>query len=195
MKGGREKRLGIKLLHTDSRRYHALNPILKFEVIHAEQTLIAASESGLLLRSHISGKVLDFGCGLGGGALVLSYNGADVTAIDVDPKSIEEFRKYNFINTVNIILGDGIAYMDTLPENSLDLVTAFIFGPDFEGSLIQRFFAAVKHALKPKGRTLITSDTGTLSLVEGNCPKGCGYFVSRDVFVVKGLLKNKKTPY
>ena len=187
MKGGREKRLGIKLLHTDSRRYQAMNPILKFEVIHAQEAIIAASEAGLLLISHISGKVLDFGCGLGGGALVLSYNGADVTAIDIDPKPIEEFRKYSFIDTVNIILGDGIAYMDTLPENSLDLVTAFIFGPDFEGLLIQRFFATANHAIKPDGRILITSETGTLSLVERNCPEGCGYFVSRDVFVVKGF--------
>ena len=195
MKGGREKRFGIKLLHIDSRRYHALNPIQKFEVIHAEEAVIAASKAGLLLKSHVSGKVVDFGCGLGGGALVLSYNGADVTAIDIDSKSIEEFRRYNLIDPVKIIQGDGITYMDTLSEDSLDLVTAFIFGPDFEGSLIQRFFATANHALKPDGRILITSETGTLSLVERNCPQGYGYFVSRDIFVVRGSDKSKKTLY
>jgi SAM-dependent methyltransferase len=186
------RRLGIKLLHTDSRRYQTLNPIQKFEVMHAQEAIIAASEAGLLLKSHLSGKVLDFGCGLGGGALVLSYNGANVTAIDIDSKPIEEFSKYNLIDSVKIIQGDGIAYMDNLPENSLDLVTAFIFGPDFEGSLIRRFFATANHAMKPKGRILITSETGTLSLVDRNCCDGCGHFVSRNVFVVKGFEKSKK---
>ncbi|MDY6854091.1 MAG: class I SAM-dependent methyltransferase [Thermodesulfobacteriota bacterium] len=159
---------------------------------HAQEAILAASDAGILLKSHVSGKVLDFGCGLGGGALVLSYNGADVTAIDIDSKSIEEFRKYKLIDSVKIIQGDGITYMNTLSEDSLDLITAFIFGPDFEGSFIQRFFATANHAIKPNGKILITSETGTLSLVERNCPQGRGHLVSRNVFVVKGFEESKK---
>ena len=109
------------------------------------------------------GKVLDFGCGSCGPTYLLKFNGADVVGVDeTDWRGISDI---SFLAQEKIVVGDGFEYMKKLEENSLDMITAFMFGPAMDDSLVHRFYAAAQRVINPEGRILVCSDAGTMGIV------------------------------
>ena len=104
--------------------------------------------------------VCDFGCGGGAnvGKLLKMYPEATVKGFDYSPVSVETSREYNASaikeGRCEIIQGDVSSI--TLPEESLDLATAFetiYFWPGLE-----KCFGQVYKTLKPGGHFLIVNE-------------------------------------
>lgn len=138
--------------------------------------------AGFLERRHLSGTALDFGCGCGGASVALAINGARVTAIDKSLSVLIDAWAKCYLEQceATLIEDDGITYLQNLPAESLDIVTAFLFGPDSSGETSSKFFEAAQHALKNDGRLVITSDHETIANFSQATPKNCGVFLQAD---------------
>ena len=131
---------------------------------------------GLIRLDHLSGSIVDFGCGSGGSSVVLAEFGGAVTAVDLSQAALN-YAKRAIGNFGNCVLGDGINYLRSLPALSLDLVTAFLLGPDTSGDLTRSFFEAAQHALKRDGRLICASDYETIAWLKRVVPRGNGAFI------------------
>ena len=124
---------------------------------------------------NVQGNVVDFGCGRGVSTALLASYGANVTGVEIDPQSVEEGVKLDYVPSERVVLADGIQYLKSLPANSLDFVNASMLGPDINGHFIRSFLQACQHALKPGGVVMVTSDAGTMSLIDGVSPFNNGF--------------------
>lgn len=129
--------------------------------------------------SHVTGKVLNWGCGSGGESYIFRRNDADVTAIDISPEFIDRLLKAKILPEERVICGDGIIYLKGTPDDTYDLITAFNFGPidyEFAFKLFFDFYREANRTIKPSGRILMTSDTGSYEEMKKYL-KGYGHFV------------------
>jgi SAM-dependent methyltransferase len=141
----------------------------------AHQVLQMCLKSNLIYMSHIGGKILDFGCGFGGSTAVLGTYEGDVTCIDL--MKYQHYLAKAMANT--IISGDGVDYLKKLPANSLDLITAFMIGPESQyHGICKDFYLAAQQALKPDGRILVTSDYETIAALSKIAPTGYGSYLN-----------------
>ncbi|MCB0355210.1 MAG: class I SAM-dependent methyltransferase [Bdellovibrionales bacterium] len=164
-----------------------LDPMAQFNIEHTEGALLTALASGILLPEQVRGKVVDFGCGSGVSTALLRGFGADVTGVEVSGDMIETARELGFVPTDRIVHGDGIAYLRSLPQGSIDFVYAAMLGPDTQGILARDLLLACKHALNPRGAIVITSDAGTLSALHMVNPLGNGYFEGHVFLAFRGI--------
>ncbi|MGK7960407.1 class I SAM-dependent methyltransferase [Crocosphaera sp.] len=104
----------------------------------------------------INKKALVIGCGLGDDSEILAEKGANVTAFDIAPSSIEWCKKRFKNSSVNYLVAD-LLQLDQSWENSFDLI--------FESRTIQALplkirkevIEAIATLLKPKGTLLIVT--------------------------------------
>lgn len=115
--------------------------------------------------------VLDAACGEGYGSYLLSQWGASkVYGVDISEDAIRN-AKNNF-KTDNITFSvDNVEYLDTISDNSIDLVISFETMEHI--SHINNFFNNIKRVLKPNGLLIIS------------CPNDWWYFPN----------ENEKNPY
>lgn len=179
----------LKTSNTESEGCSGMNVLQKFGVNHAQEALATAVEAGMISEEHLHGDVVDFGCGGGGSSWVLAKNGARVTAIDLQEKSLDMLRALGVLDASAIRCKDGIDYLNSLAAGSLDMVTAFMLGPDINGNLVGKFYQAANHALKVNGRLIVTSDPDTRQTFQAKVAQGFGF---SDGHVFMGL-KNPGT--
>jgi 2-polyprenyl-3-methyl-5-hydroxy-6-metoxy-1,4-benzoquinol methylase len=76
-------------------------------------------------------RILDVGCGTGVNAVILALLGADVTGIDISPKSIEIARKRAEINQVERSCRFVCSPLETadLPPDYFDIISAGVILP------------------------------------------------------------------
>ena len=67
-------------------------------------------------------KILDVGCGEGGTSLALVERGAQITAIDFNPKRVEKFRKKVFTAGVDLSIKVGNAQNLNFPNEAYDCI-------------------------------------------------------------------------
>ena len=67
-------------------------------------------------------KILDVGCGEGGTSLALAERGAQITAIDFNPKRIAKFRKEIFTAGVDLSIVVGNAQTLNFPNEKFDCI-------------------------------------------------------------------------
>lgn len=157
-------------MNLDSERYASLPAAFRFEVQRSSDVLQSLVEEGVIRASHLHGAVVDFGCGFGGSTFVLNKNDAKVTAVERDGRRAEIARKHCSGVGAPVIHGDGIEFLLSLPPNSLDMVSAFMLGPDLLNVWLGDFYAAASHALKPEGIMLATSDYETIANLRNVIP-------------------------
>ncbi len=140
--------------------FEALNPLQKFSAENLKRILSIALQYGVISEEHIKGKVVDFGCGMGGSAWYLKRLGGDVTALDLE--EMTELKRLDVLSEDKIVSGDGTEYLSKLPESSLDLIVTIMFGPDQRGDLARKFLPVAKRAIKQNGAILVFSEVGSL---------------------------------
>lgn len=96
-------------------------------------------------------KVLDVGAGTGRLATVLAKMGAQVTALDLSPKMLDELHKKN--PNIKITVGDAESL--PFPDNSFDLIIALFLIVHLKNPSI--FFKEAYRTLKDDGKLLITN--------------------------------------
>ncbi|MBI2049564.1 class I SAM-dependent methyltransferase [Candidatus Roizmanbacteria bacterium] len=161
----RARRAGLKLIDETDPTWQSMNPLQKGGAQRAQGSLLQGYEEHKLAPVHFQGKVLDFGCGVGGSTYVLSHNATEVTAVDKS-EILTELRVLGLPN-VSIVDGDGIALMAQTPDNTYDMVVAYMLGPDDRGDFIDAFYTQANRIINPNGRILVTSDGNTMHLLIG----------------------------
>lgn len=73
------------------------------------------------LEEDMRGDILDLGCGRGEWLDILRENGYQAVGIDLNKKSLEECRKKH----LKVVCADAIAYLKSLPDESVRLLTSF----------------------------------------------------------------------
>lgn len=158
----------MKSINREDPIYKAMDPIQRFGVKVAEEIFLPAVELGFVGLETAKGKVLDFGCGTGGPTYFLSYNDADVTAVDMDQASIDRLVQTGILPRDKVMVGDGIKFMSEQPDNSYDLVTAFMLDPSIghtNATLLRAFWKEARRIIKPQGIVYAQSDVETRSTI------------------------------
>lgn len=161
--------------------------MVRFNIEQIESAVLTGLNSGVLRREQLGGKIVDFGCGRGVSTAALSRYGGDVKGVELDSSSVQRGRELQFVPSEQIANGDGIQYLKSLPAGTLDVVSASMLGPDIEGSLCRDFLQACRHALKPGGTVLVTSDAGTLTALLRVNPLGNGFTQDGVFLAVRGV--------
>jgi len=185
------------LINQDDDNFKNMNALQKGGAQRMEKAVSEGVERNMINDSHFRGKVLDFGCGVGGSSYFFSLNQANVVAVELS-NSIDELKKLDILPKENIIHGDGLKLMRSFDENSFDMVVAQMLGPDSEGDFIEVFYKEANRILKQSGRILITSDIGTIQQLNARYINGYQYKGPRhDLFIsykhndVDSLLQQK----
>lgn len=111
-------------------------------------------------------KVLEFGCNVGGSAIVLAALGAEVTAIDNDPEMVRIARanadRHGFSSRVAVLLQDRGAPLP-LPKASFDLVIANSVLEYVDRADLARVIEELHRILSPKGQFLVCGTASRLA--------------------------------
>lgn len=117
-------------------------------------------------------RIADFGAGNGGSTFALATIaralGATVTAIEEEGVMADKIVQAGILPAESVIKADGLEYLNSLSTKGIqdyDLVTAFMLGPDRDGTLFRNLAQACSTALNPNGNLLVTSDTVTIEVV------------------------------
>lgn len=139
----------------------------------AQTVLNQASNLGYIDLAKIK-KILDFGAGVGGPTITLAHlaesNGGKAEAVDTSPVFAEFIAKLGILPPEYVHQGDGIELLSSADaQNTYDLITAFMLGPDGRGELIGNLIESSQRALTENGRLVITSDPMTMSTARRCC--------------------------
>lgn len=171
----------------DRIEFASCDTMVQFNIQQVEAAVLAGLSSGVLRIEQLRGKVVDFGCGRGVSTAVFETYGADVLGVELDPTQVAKGGELGLVSPGKLKCGDGIAHLNSLTAGSLDLVNASMLGPDIDGTLCRNFLFACRHALKPGGTVLITSDAGTLETTNRVNTLSNG-FITQGVFLaVRGV--------
>ena len=143
--------------------WRCLGPISESEVrayYRNSRNLIAAQalsnmESGFPLRNHapsrVSGKVIDFGGGIGSLAILLAKAGRQVTYLDL-PSDHRDFAEWRFRrHRADIsVIGD----LDELPSESYDALVGVNVFELIHPEALPRLVSEIRRVLKPGGKVV-----------------------------------------
>jgi SAM-dependent methyltransferase len=96
-------------------------------------------------------RVLDIGCGRGEWLTLLKNVGVSATGVDSHPAFVEAGRARD----LDMVLGDGVEHLATLPAHSLDLVTAFHVIEHLDVETLLALIEAAHDALRVGGCLLL----------------------------------------
>jgi SAM-dependent methyltransferase len=111
-----------------------------------------------------SGGVVDLGCGRGEWLTLLRAAGVPARGVDADPGFVAAGRARG----LDVELGDALGYLQSLPPNSVDLVTAFHLVEHLPTEDLLASLQAAKEALRPGGCLLLETPNPT-NLVMAAC--------------------------
>jgi len=164
VKPSKAREFGITLMDPELEKYQNANSLQKYGAGISQKTIYLASKEKKLAPLHHKGKVLDFGCGVGGSTYFLHQNGAEVAGVDLSD-SIQELKRLNILPLEKIVQGNGLKLMEDTPDNTYDMITCFMLGSDSDGEFIDKFYREANRIIKKQGRILVTSDGATLKLL------------------------------
>jgi len=112
---------------------HSLQPLGTreyFDEVEARKYFVEPHIPGFAEFERWRGKkVLEIGCGIGTDTVNFARNGAQVTAVELSPKSLEVARQrvavYGLENSVRFCLGSAEDLASFLPEDRYDLIYSF----------------------------------------------------------------------
>lgn len=118
-------------------------------------------------------RAFDFGAGYGGPTSALKAflpEGAILEAAEVNPAKAAQMVYFGIIGRERIYR-DGFRFLKDKKRigKSLDLITAFMFGPEEEGLVFGRFASNAARVLSPIGQIILTSDEFTLGNIMHFC--------------------------
>jgi O-antigen chain-terminating methyltransferase len=96
-------------------------------------------------------RVVDIGCGRGEWLKLLKDVGISAAGVDSHPAFVEAGRRRG----LDMVLGDGIEHLATLPANSLDVVTAFHLIEHLDVETLLALIEAANRALRAGGCLLL----------------------------------------
>ena len=102
-------------------------------------------------------RVLDIGCGRGEWLTLLQRIGVRAAGVDSHTAFVEAGRAQG----LDMVEGDGIDYLRSLPANSLDLVTAFHLIEHLDIERVLTLIAGAHDALRPGGCLLLETPNPT----------------------------------
>ena len=159
----------LETVHTDDPELDAFSPYQKLTSKVTSNLISLLMMKGYLDISHVKGKVINWGCGSGGECYIFRINGADVVGVDKFENAIDRLLEANILPADKAIVEDGNEYLKRLPDNTCDLITAFMFTPSpMDGgnskwrSLLSDLYTESNRVIKPSGKILITSDLATM---------------------------------
>jgi len=135
--------------------------------------LTLLEHSGDLDKSHLEGRILDFGAFIGYNSQALKSFGGDVEAVDVH-ESIKEIIKEGILSANKVYHQNGIELLRNRPD-TYDLICGFLLGPLHDNIFLNEFYEAAKIGLKDTGKILITSDPGSFKYVKKLTDNGYGF--------------------
>lgn len=142
-----------------------LNPIQAFSYQYAWQLLNKMHQQ---VPFPATQRACDFGSGLGGATLAtqdfLKIPVANMTLLEEEPS--QATRLQVLFPGASIISGNGLTQLSTT-GTLYDLISAYMLGPDYYNEGFSASF--IHHSLKrltPDGRLLISSDTGTMQVIQ-----------------------------
>lgn len=123
-------------------------------------------------------RAVDIGAGYGGPTFALSRMMTSFTtsfgtegqleAVERSSEMCDEIIGDGILPASKVHQADAVDFLEANP-NTFDLATAFMLGPDTDGSLARRLFPVAQRALTESGLMLVTSDVGTVSAARQVC--------------------------
>ncbi len=105
----------------------------------------------LLESRHASRRAVDCGCGRGEWLELLMHRGWDALGIDSNSRMLDEASKHG----VKTLLGDAVAHLSSLPDASVQLVTAFHLVEHLPTELLLTFLAEMNRVLAADGMIVL----------------------------------------
>jgi O-antigen chain-terminating methyltransferase len=96
-------------------------------------------------------RVVDVGSGRGEWLTLLRDAGVPAAGVDANPAFVEAGRARG----LDLVRGDAVAHLHSLPADSVDLVTAFHLIEHLGVETLLALLAAARHALRPGGCVLL----------------------------------------
>lgn len=175
-----ERRLAC-LLDTTDLSLSAVAPDPKRAVDHSLDSLFVSLEDALrgtseqikeeakvylpvLQKAEINSAVLDVGCGRGEWLQLLSETGIQARGIDQNSILVQHCRDLS----LDVVESDALVYLRSLPEDSLNAVTAFHLVEHLPLETLIRFIDEVGRTLKPGG-LMILETPNPENLLVGSC--------------------------
>ena len=118
----------------------------------------------ILQRAGIQSDILDVGCGRGEWLEVLREAGLQARGIDTNRILVQRCRELS----LDVVEGEALTHLRSLPEASLNLVTAFHFAEHLPLETLVRFLDEAGRTLKPGG-LIILETPNPENLLVGSC--------------------------
>ena len=128
----------------------------------AEIAMTLAERYVELLADHAP--VVDIGCGAGGLLAALREAGVESRGVDLDAGMVAEARA----SGLDVVQGDGLAYLDALPDGSLGAITAIHVIEHLVFADLCRFLDLAAAKLRPGGVLVCETPNPTALIVLGH---------------------------
>lgn len=104
-----------------------------------------------LAKNHKHSLSFDIGCGRGEWLELMNEVGFSASGIDLDQSMLQDCHDRN----LDVILGDGVAHLASLPDNSYALITAFHVVEHIDFSQLTALVRDAKRVLIPGGMLIL----------------------------------------
>lgn len=118
----------------------------------------------VLQDAGITADILDVGCGRGEWLEVLRENGFQARGIDTNRVVLQRCKELS----LDVVESEALTYLASLPDDSLNAVTAFHFAEHLPLDALVRFLDETGRTLKPGG-LLILETPNPENLIVGSC--------------------------
>ncbi len=142
-----------------------LTSIQRYQYRSAEELVWYGVSERMIRREHITGRIMDFGCGRGGSSMFLHKQGGIVDAIDVSKKKLQSLRRKKRLPRERVMQRDGLKVLCSNAE-LYDMVVATGFGEyATEIEFAREFYEATHVGVREGGVIAVSSDLLTMDNV------------------------------